>query len=123
MSRGERSDRVRPFKPFLARVNPEDGGHNAWRFTPERVTLNPGQFLRLDNRGGETHTFTEVVAFGGGIIPPLNATLLPGTPLVVPIGDLRFIAAGQQIDLSVSTGTHLFERLIHPWMQTTVVQT
>jgi plastocyanin len=109
---------------FLARVNPKDGGHNAWRFTPEQVRLSGGQFLRLDNRGGEVHTFTEVVNFGGGIIAGLNAALPPGTPLAVPIGDLRFIEAGQQIDLSVPTaGMHLFECLIHPWMRTTVVQT
>jgi hypothetical protein len=107
---------------FLERVNPKDGGHNAWRFTPGQVRLNRGQSLRLDNRGGEVHTFTEVVNFGGGFIPELNATLPPGTPLAVPIGDLRFIDAGEQIDLSVPAGTHRFECLIHPWMQTTVVQ-
>jgi hypothetical protein len=107
---------------FLERVNPKDGGHQAWRFTPEQVRLNRADTLLLDNRGGETHTFTEVVAFGGGFIPDLNATLPPGTPLAVPIGDLRFIGAGQQIDLSVPAGTHLFECLIHPWMRTTVVR-
>jgi len=113
-----------PVDTFLARVNPKDGGHNAWRFTPEQVRLSGGQFLRLDNRGGEVHTFTEVVNFGGGIIAGLNATLPPGTPLAVPIGDLRFIGPGQQIDLSVPTaGIHLFECLIHPWMQTTVSKT
>ena len=70
------------------------------------------------------HTFTEVVNFGGGIIAGLNATLPPGTPLAKPIGDLRFIEPGQQIDLSVPTaGVHLFECLIHPWMRTTVAQT
>jgi len=113
-----------PVETFLERVNPKDGGHNAWRFTPEQVRLGPGQFLRLDNRGGEVHTFTEVVDFGGGFVPELNATLPPGTPLAVPIGDLRFIAAGEQIDLSVpAAGTHRFECLIHPWMQTTVEKT
>jgi plastocyanin len=107
---------------FLERVNPKDGGHQAWRFTPERLRLKSGDTLLLDNRGGETHTFTEVVAFGGGFVPELNATLPPGTPLAVPIGPLRFIAAGEQIDFSVPAGTHLFECLIHPWMQTTVVR-
>lgn len=113
-----------PVDTFLERVNPKDGGHNAWRFTPEQVRLGAGQFLRLDNRGGEVHTFTEVVNFGGGFVPELNATLPPGTPLAVPIGDLRFIAAGERIDLSVpAAGMHRFECLIHPWMQTTVTQT
>jgi hypothetical protein len=113
-----------PVDTFLARVNPEDGGHDAWRFTPEQVRLGRGQFLRLDNRGGEVHTFTEVVDFGGGFVPELNATLPPGTPLAVPIGDLRFIGPGQRIDLSLpAAGVHRFECLIHPWMRTTVAQT
>jgi hypothetical protein len=112
-----------PVDTFLDRVNPKDGGHNAWRFTPEQVGLDRGRSLLLDNRGGEVHTFTEVVDFGGGIVPPLNAALPPGTPLAVPIGDLRFIGPGEQMDLSVSAGTHKFECLIHPWMQTTVVAT
>ena len=112
------------FDTFLERVNPKDGGHSAWRFSPQQARLRSGQFLRLDNRGGEVHTFTEVVDFGGGFVPELNATLPPGTPLAVPIGPLRFIGAGEQIDLAVpAAGTHLFECLIHPWMQTTVVQT
>jgi hypothetical protein len=70
-----------PLDTFLARVNPKDGGHSAWRFTPEQVRLRGGQFLRLDNRGGEVHTFTEVVSFGGGFVEELNATL-PRTPPV-----------------------------------------
>jgi hypothetical protein len=112
-----------PFDTFLERVNPKDGGHNAWRFTPEQVRLNSGQFLRLDNRGGEVHTFTEVANFGGGFVEELNAALPPGTPPARPIGPPRFIDAGEQIDLAVPAGTHLFECLIHPWMRTTVAQT
>jgi plastocyanin len=109
---------------FLERLNPKDGGHSAWRFTPEQVRLSRGQFLRLVNRGGEEHTFTEVVSFGGGFVPELNAALPPGTPLAEPIGPLRFIEAGERIDLPVpAAGTHLFECLIHPWMRTTVTQT
>jgi hypothetical protein len=112
-----------PFDTFLERLNPKDGGHQAWRFTPEQVRLSGGQFLRLDNRGGEVHTFTEVENFGGGFVEELNAALPPGTPLAEPIGPLRFIDAGAQIDLTVPAGTHLFECLIHPWMRTTVAQT
>jgi hypothetical protein len=111
------------FETFLERVNPKDGGHSAWRFAPEQVRLSRGPFLRLDNRGGEVHTFTEVANFGGGFVPELNAALPPGTSLAMPIGDLRFIQAGEQIDLSVPAGTHRFECLIHPWMRTTVTQT
>jgi hypothetical protein len=113
-----------PLEQFLRRVNPKDGGHNAWRFSPGQARLTSGQSLRVNNRGGEVHTFTEVVDFGGGFVEPLNATLPPGTPLAVPIGDLRFIEAGETIDLAaLPVGTHRFECLIHPWMQTTVEQT
>jgi hypothetical protein len=113
-----------PLDTFLERVNPKDGGHNAWRFSPEQVRLSGGQFLRLDNRGGEVHTFTEVDNFGGGFVDELNAALPPGTPLAEPIGPPRFIAAGERIDLPLpAAGTHLFECLIHPWMRTTVTQT
>jgi plastocyanin len=113
-----------PVGTFLSRVNPKDGGHSAWRFSPAQLRLTSGQALRLNNRGGETHTFTEVVDFGGGFIPELNGVFPPGTPLAEPIGDLRFIAAGEQLDVpALPAGTHLFECLIHPWMQATVEQT
>jgi hypothetical protein len=112
-----------PFDTFAERLNPKDGGHQAWRFTPEQVRLR-GQVLRLDNRGGEVHTFTEVANFGAGFVPELNAALPPGTRPAQPIGPLRFLDAGEQDELRVPTaGTHLFECLIHPWMRTTVERT
>ena len=112
-----------PVGQFLRRVNPKDGGHNAWRFSPGQMSLKSGQVLRLNNRGGETHSFTEVVDFGGGIIPELNAVFPPGTPLAETIGDPHFIGAGEELDVTgLSSGTHLFECLIHPWMQATVTQ-
>jgi plastocyanin len=113
-----------PVEQFLARVNPQDGGHNAWRFSPGQIRLKRGETLQLNNRGGETHTFSEVPRFGGGIIPLLNNTLPPGTPLAQPIGDPRFIAAGERVEMTaLPAGTHRFECLIHPWMRTTVDQT
>ena len=113
-----------PVEQFLARVNPSDFGHSAWRYAPGQIRLKPGQTLQLNNRGVETHTFTEVASFGGGIIPPLNAVFPPGTPLAVPIGDPRFIPAQGQLDVTgLPVGTHLFECLIHPWMQATIQQT
>jgi plastocyanin len=112
-----------PVEQFLARVNPRDGGHSAWRFSPGQMSLRPGQTLQLNNRGGETHTFTEVVDFGTGIVPPLNDALPPGTPPAQPIGDLRFIGPGEQLDLSaLPAGAHRFECLIHPWMRATIRQ-
>ena len=113
-----------PVTQFLRRVNPKDGGHSAWRFSPGQLRLKSGDTLRLNNRGGETHTFTEVLNFGGGFVPLLNNALPPGTPLAVPASaDLGFIGPGEQRDLpALGAGTHLFECLIHPWMRTTVDQ-
>jgi plastocyanin len=111
------------FDKFARRLNPKDGGHNAWRFGPDHLKLKSGQTLTAINTGGETHTFTEVAAFGTGIVPFLDAALPPGTPPAVPVGDLGFMAAGDTLELgALSPGTYLFECLIHPWMRTTVNQ-
>jgi hypothetical protein len=111
------------FDNFVRRLNPKDGGHNAWRFSRHDVDLRAGQSLSVTNTGGEEHTFTEVIDFGAGFVPPLNAALPPGTPPAEPIGDLRFIAAGETLRLGgLSAGTHRFECLIHPWMRTVVDQ-
>ena len=111
------------FDKFVRRLNPKDGGHNAWRFGPDHLKLKSGQNLTAINTGGEVHTFTEVVAFGAGFVDFLNAALPPGTPPAVPIGDLGLMATGDTLELGTRPpGTYLYECLIHPWMQTTVTQ-
>ena len=111
------------FDNFLRRLNPEDGGHNAWRFSRHDVGLKPGQGLSISNTGGEGHTFTEVANFGAGVVPELNAALPPGTPPAQPVGPFGFIGAGDSLGVDgLSAGTHLFECLIHPWMRTVVEQ-
>jgi hypothetical protein len=44
-----------------------------WHFDPAAGTVDEGTVLALENRGGETHTFTKVENFGGGFVAPLNA--------------------------------------------------
>ena len=111
------------FDNFLRRINPQDGGHNAWRFSRHDVVLKPGQTLRASNTGGETHTFTEVASFGTGIVPDLNAALPAGTPAALPIGGLNFVDAGDELGLgALSPGEHRFECLIQPWMRVTAEQ-
>ena len=111
------------FDKFARRLNPDDGGHNAWRFGPPQFTLRAGQTIVATNTGGETHSFTEVVNFGTGVVPPLNAALPPGTPPAQPIGDPRFLPAGASVQLdALPAGTHRFECLIHPWMRSVVTQ-
>lgn len=97
----------------------------AWRFAPEAMTLADGGSLTAVNRGGEFHTFTPVAAFGGGCVDELNA-LLELTP-VPECANPGFVfgttglPAGGSLDWGpLAAGTHLFECMIHPWMQTTV---
>ena len=111
------------FDAFVKRLNPKDGGHNAWRNSRHQVMLKAGQNLSLTNTGGEFHTFTEVANFGAGIVPELNDALPPGTPAAQPVGPLNVMAPGDVVDFGqLSPGTHLFECLIHPWMRTTAEQ-
>jgi hypothetical protein len=111
------------FGNFASRLNPEDGGHNAWRFNRHDVALSAGEFLTATNTGGEDHTFTEVANFGTGIVPPLNAALPPGTAPATPVGPFNLIGPGETLELGpFSAGTHRFECLIHPWMRTVVEQ-
>jgi plastocyanin len=111
------------FDKFARRLNPKDGGHNAWRFGPPHFGLKSGQTITATNTGGEFHTFTEVAAFGTGFVPFLDAALPPGTPPAQQVGDLGPMPAGATLELdALPPGTHLFECLIHPWMRTVVDQ-
>jgi hypothetical protein len=111
------------FQELLASANPHDGGHRGWRFSREETDLKRGQRLVVTNVGGEVHSFTEVVSFGAGIVPPLNAALPPGTRDAKPVpGDQHFLLQGQGLDLTLSPGRHLFQCLIHPWMRSVVDQ-
>ena len=63
------------FAEFLDQLNPQDNGHDAWRLNFGRGEIDPGETLRAENRGGEFHTFTEVVRYGGGCIAEVNGPL------------------------------------------------
>jgi plastocyanin len=97
----------------------------AWRFSPEELDLATGGTLLATNRGGEDHTFTEVAAFGGGCIAPLNVILgLTPVPECSTPGlfNSTLVEQGDTLDVSgLKVGVHRFECLIHPWMRTTVV--
>jgi plastocyanin len=111
------------FDKFARRLNPQDGGHNAWRFGPPHFGLRSGQTITATNTGGETHTFTEVAAFGTGFVDFFNAALPPGTPPAQPVGAPNFMAARATLELdALPPGTHRYECLIHPWMRTVVEQ-
>ena len=97
----------------------------AWRFAPERLSLDAGGSVTAINRGGEFHTFTEVAAFGGGCIDALNDILgldpvpeCAGFPAI--FGTTGVAAEGGARTVQLGPGVHRFECLIHPWMRTTI---
>ena len=111
--------------------------HPEWRFEPAARTIGAGQSLDVRNRGGETHTFTEVPRKVGfqdiGCVPPVNALLLglpPNDPNVpIPLSPLcgdpnvepnEIRPDARQTVQPKGAGTHLYQCMIHPWMRTTV---
>ena len=116
-----RSGGVR-FTNFLEELG-RHGSIGAWHFAPPNVTMRVGQFLVATNRGGETHTFTEVEEFGGGIVPELNEILglttvapecgaLPGSAFIAPGGLSR--------EKEEEAGVEKYQCCIHPWMRAQV---
>ena len=100
---------------------------DAWEFKPGTFHIDEGDRLRVVNIGGEFHTFTEVEAFGGGCVPEVNQVLgLPATDVIDECEDPSLfvttgVPAGGTIHVhGLAAGTHKFECLIHPWMQSVV---
>ena len=95
----------------------------AWAITPPDLFLKEGDEYIAANVGGETHTFTEVDEFGGGIVPLLNQ--LAGITEVAP--ECAAITPGEFIPSGGSSPTHdaepgdeKYQCCIHPWMRMTV---
>jgi plastocyanin len=111
------------FQQFIAELSAR-GSVGAWHFAPDNVVLQLGQTFSAFNRGGETHTFTEVKQFGGGIVPVLNQ--LSGNPVPAPecleLGPNDFIPPGRSSasDVADAQGTELYQCCIHPWMRAVV---
>ena len=124
------------FQQFLALLfsplSPTIVGHPAWRMEPSYFNVEAGEKLLVTNHGGEGHTFTEVVNFGGGSFPFINGehaeafggpagtiplTEAPECPLNAPPGVL---SPGASVNLKLSPGLHNFMCCIHPWMRAVV---
>ena len=110
------------------------GKVEAWEFDPSMLTIRGGRPVIVENKGGETHTFTMVEAFGGGFVKELN--LLPDTAVVatecadtLPNGTLVpkppsavnvFVDADKEASFEtagLTPGKYMFECCIHPWMR------
>lgn len=107
------------FDHFIAQLT-RLGFVGSWHFSRPVANAHVGQTLLVTNRGGEVHTFTEVEAFGGGIVPNLNE--LAGLPTVAPecltlaAGD--FVGPGQTFtETEDEEGDEKYQCCIHPWMQ------
>jgi len=120
------------FQDFVAQLQAngvvDNKSGRGWKFAPGTLDLAAGQPFIAVNKGGETHSFTEVANFGGGCVAVLN-TLLGGLTPVPECGaggnqipPATIVRAGGTLDVAgLSPGVHHFECLIHPWMRTDVV--
>lgn len=110
----------------------------AWKYDPDNTDVRASEGVLAVNRGGETHTFTKVRAFGGGFVAPLNEA--SGNPVpapecaqVLPDGSLApqpagpnnmFVPAQTSAPLTVAlpAGTSHYQCCIHPWMRSNLTR-
>jgi plastocyanin len=103
-----------------------------WEYGGGQAQVSSGSSFQVDNKGGETHTFTVVANYGGGRVPILNTR--SGNPVVAPECVAGPNASNVDIHsgagITVTTGasgvikargTYKVQCCIHPWMRTTVV--
>jgi plastocyanin len=112
----------------LASFNSELGATGkvaAWQIFPPTLNVRVGDTFTLANAGGETHTYTEVNAFGGGVVPALNQA--SGNTTVAPecanaaVFDSSTVRSGATTTHTFDAqGTEKYQCCIHPWMRQTV---
>ena len=109
------------FDDFIAKLT-RFGNIGPWRFAPAVAHGQVGQTFVATNIGGETHTFTHVAEFGGGLVPLLNE--LARVPNVAPecapeaLEPEDFVAPGATYRETIAHGGDLkFQCCIHPWMR------
>ena len=107
------------FENFVAELT-RHHSVGAWHFAPSEVTMRVGQLLVANNRGGETHTFTEVEEFGGGNIKFLND--LVGLTTVAPEckNAVEIPSGGSSSETEHEAGVEKYQCCIHPWMRAEV---
>ena len=112
----------------LAAFNAELSANHSvadWYIDPEAMTVAEGGTFSVTNTGGETHTYTEVEEFGGGVVPALNQA--SGNTTVAPecanqaTFNSSIVASGQTVQhVFDERGTEKYQCCIHPWMRQTV---
>jgi plastocyanin len=107
------------FQNFVAELTRHHSA-GAWHFAPSEVTMRVGQLLVANNRGGETHTFTEVDEFGGGNVDFLNN--LVGLTTVAPECKKAVMLppGASSSETEHEAGVEKYQCCIHPWMRAEV---
>jgi hypothetical protein len=99
-------------------------GHPSWRNEPSYLNVPAGQTIRVVNRGGRVHSFTEVTNFGGGFVPLLNGAMQSAPECganFVPNPGVKFVGVGETQALTgVESGLRRFQCCIHPWMRAAI---
>jgi plastocyanin len=97
-------------------------GHPSWRNDPGYLVVEAGERLRVLNGGGRGHTFTPVVDYGGGFVPPLSFGLTQAPECAAIAADpTKVVAPGSRVLVTdLAPGDHKFQCCIHPWMRTLV---
>ena len=94
-------------------------GHPSWRNEPSYLSIDEGRRVRVRNRGGRGHTFTEVEDFGGGFVPDLNGDLEQAPECLT--GEVIVVEPGRRIQMrDLTPGLHKFQCCIHPWMRAAI---
>jgi hypothetical protein len=102
-----------------------------WHFVPDHARMVVGQSFKATNVGGELHSFTEVPAFGNGIVGPLNQPTgaPPSAACAAAAGTIgqpgsSFVFPGQSFTdtETISDVGHpvLYQCCIHPWMHAVI---
>jgi plastocyanin len=111
------------FDAFIDRLI-RTGDHPLWSFTPKRATVPAGQTIPVSNVGGEFHTFSRTVEFGGGFVEDLNDLLgldeIADGCTQPPGATNLFLGAGESGTIpseALGSGTHRFICCVDPWMR------
>jgi len=93
-----------------------------WHMSPEEVILQVGDVLSAFNHGGETHTFTEVADFGGGMNTIINGIGGFGDPIPECLANtVELLTPGDSShEEEEDAGIEKYQCCIHPWMRTIV---
>jgi plastocyanin len=101
----------------------------AWEYGGGDIRVSSGQSFRVDNKGGETHTFTVVKKFGGGRVAGLNNPAEAVAPECTAGANAANVDIPSGAGITVTTGasgviktagTFNVQCCIHPWMRSTV---